>query len=229
MEMLKDILFLDIETVPLTYKYTELDENSKQLWDAKWKYAKDESPEALYGKSGIYAEFAKIICIGLGYFHQGKFRVTCLANDNEKELLYEFRQLVEKHFNKPYHKLCAHNGKEFDFPFLCRRFIINELGLPDILKIQGLKPWEVRHLDTMEMWKFGDYKNFTSLNLLAHVFNIPSPKDDIDGSQVSKVYYENKDLEKIKNYCLKDVITLARVYSKFTNSGNIDEENIVRN
>jgi 3'-5' exonuclease len=206
------ILFLDIETVPVHYKYKTLTKEEKELWDKKWMYLKDITPEEQYAKAGIYAEFAKVVCIGLGYVTDGKFRTKTIAGDDEKQLLTEFSKLLQKHFNTKDHFLCAHNGKEFDFPFLCRRLLINKLPLPKLLQIQGYKPWEVRHIDTMEMWRFGDVKNFTSLNLLAHVFGIPSPKDDIDGSQIAKVYYDEKNLERIKDYCMKDVVTLVRIY-----------------
>lgn len=224
---IEKILFLDIETVPLVYNYTDLDENSKELWNKKWQYNKDVSPEQQYVKSGIYAEFAKVVVIGLGFYHQGKFRVKTIASENELEILNEFSDLLKEHFNSTTHLLCAHNGKEFDFPFLCRRFLINNLPLPKTLQIQGLKPWEVKHIDTMDLWKFGDVKNFSSLNLLAHVLGIPSPKDDMDGSMVAKTFYEEKNLEKIANYCKKDVITLARVYKRFAGTGNLEEDAII--
>lgn len=143
------------------------------------------------------------------------------------EVLNQFSDLLKNHFNGKENLLCAHNGKEFDFPFLCRRFLINNLPLPKTLQIQGKKPWEVPHLDTMELWKFGDVKNFTSLNLLAHVFGIPSPKDDMDGSQVGKTFYEDNNLKRIEEYCKKDVITLARVYNRFAGLGNLNDEEIV--
>lgn len=223
---LENILFLDIETIPSTYAYQDLNETTKELWNKKWAYSKDQTPEQHYAKAGIYAEFAQVLVIGLGFYHNGTFRVKAISNSNEKSLLEEFSELLEKHFNTPNHLLCAHNGKEFDFPFLCRRFLINNLPLPKILQLQGLKPWEVKHIDTMDLWKFGDVKNFSSLNLLAHVFGIPSPKDDIDGSMVAKTYYEDKQLEKIVTYCKKDVITLARVYQRFIGSGNLKDEDI---
>jgi hypothetical protein len=223
---LENILFLDIETIPSTYQYKDLDDATKELWDKKWAYSKDQTAEQHYAKAGIYAEFARVLVIGLGFYHNGTFRVKAISNPIEKRLLEEFSELLEKHFNTPNHLLCAHNGKEFDFPFLCRRFLINNLPLPKILQLQGLKPWEVKHIDTMDLWKFGDIKNFSSLNLLAHVFGIPSPKDDIDGSMVAKTYYEDKQLEKIVTYCKKDVITLARVYQRFIGSGNLNEEDI---
>lgn len=224
---IEKILFLDIETVPLVYNYNDLNENSKELWNKKWQYNKDVSPEQQYAKAGIYAEFAKVVVIGLGFYHQGKFRVKAIASENELEILQEFSTLLKEHFNSPTHLLCGHNGKEFDFPFLCRRFLINNLPLPKILQIQGLKPWEVKHIDTMDLWKFGDVKNFSSLNLLAHVLGIPSPKDDMDGSMVGKTFYEEKNLEKIATYCKKDVITLARLYNRFAGGGNLEEDAII--
>ena len=224
---LQHILFLDIETVPQTYRYSELQEETRRLWNNKWQYQKDTGGEDHYVKAGIYAEFAKIISIGVGYYHEGKFRVKCFSGHDEALLLKEFSELLNLHFSKTENKLCAHNGKEFDYPFICRRMLINKLKLPKILQIQGLKPWEVKHLDTMELWKFGDIKNYTSLNLLAHVLHIPSPKDDMDGSMVSKVYYEEKDLEKINRYCMKDVITLARIYGRFAGMQDLQEDDII--
>lgn len=224
---LDNILFLDIETAPVTYKYADLDPVKKELWDKKWAYNTDNKPSELYSKAGIFAEFSKVICIGLGYYHQNKFRVKCIAGENEKKILEEFAELVKTHFNKADHFLCAHNGKEFDYPFLSRRMIINGVAFPRNFQLQGLKPWDVKHLDTMEMWRFGDIKNFTSLNLLANVLDIPSPKDDMDGSQVAKVYYEEKNIEKIKEYCMKDVITLARIYIKYTGQKSPEDKDIV--
>jgi len=221
------ILFLDIETVPIFYKYNDLNETTKELWDKKWAYNKEVGADKQYEKAGIYAEFAKVICIGLGFYNANKFRIKCIASDNEVEILKQFSELLSTHFNSSQSVLCAHNGKEFDFPFLCRRFLINNLPLPKLLQIQGLKPWEVKHIDTLDLWKFGDVKNFSSLNLLAHVLGIPSPKDDIDGSMVSKVYYEEKKLDKIANYCKKDVITLARVYKRFAGTGNLSDDDII--
>lgn len=224
---LENILFLDIETAPLHYQYSTLSTSEKELWDKKWLYSKDITAEQQYAKAGIYAEFAKVICIGLGYISEGKFRTKCIAGDNEKELLQEFSDLLAQFFNTKEHFLCAHNGKEFDYPFLCRRMLVNRIPLPKLLQIQGLKPWEVKHLDTMEMWRFGDIKNFTSLNLLAHIFGIPSPKDDIDGSQIAKVYYEEKNMERIKNYCTKDVVTLARVYQSLKALPALQDSDII--
>lgn len=222
---IKQVLFLDIETVPVVYDYTQLNEPFKKLWDLKWQYNKEVTPERQYAKAGIYAEFAKVVCICVGYFNGAEFRIKSFYGDDEKVLLLDFKQTVEKHF--PNYAMCAHNGKEFDFPFMCRRMLINQISLPDILQIQGKKPWDVIHLDTMELWKFGDYKSYTSLQLLAAVFNIPTPKDDIDGSQVAKVYYEEKNLERIKTYCAKDVVTVARLLQKMRGEQTLRDEQIV--
>lgn len=224
---LENILFLDIETVPVHYHYSALSESEKDLWDKKFFYSKDLSPQQQYTKAGIFAEFAKVVCIGLGFMSEGKFRTKAIAGDNESAILKEFSDLLDQFFNTKEHFLCAHNGKEFDYPFLCRRFLVNRMPLPKLLQIQGFKPWEVKHLDTMEMWRFGDIKNFTSLNLLAHLFGIPSPKDDIDGSQIAKVYYEEKNIERIKTYCIKDVVTLARIYQALKGLMPLGDNDIV--
>ncbi|HWY09673.1 MAG TPA: 3'-5' exonuclease [Bacteroidia bacterium] len=224
---LDNILFLDIETAPVIYKYNDLNPTIKELWDKKWAFNPENKPNELYNKAGVYAEFSKVICIGLGYYHKNKFRVKTIVNDNEKELLQEFADLIKEHFSKAEHFLCAHNGKEFDYPFISRRMVINGVAFPRNFQLQGLKPWDVKHLDTMEMWRFGDMKNFTSLNLLAHILGIPSPKDDMDGSLVSKVYHEEKNIDKIKKYCLKDVITLARIYIKYTGQKAPEDNDIV--
>ena len=224
---LENILFIDIETVPIQYEYSQLTNITRELWDKKMMYAKDASPSEQYAKAGVFAEFAKVVCIGLGFMSGGKFRTKAIAGDNEKELLEEFSQLLNQHFYKDEHVLCAHNGKEFDYPFLCRRLLVNQLPLPKLLQIQGFKPWNVKHLDTMEMWRFGDIKNFTSLNLLAHIFNVPSPKDDIDGSQIAQVYYEEKNINRITTYCLKDVVTLIRIYQCLKGMPPITDDEVV--
>lgn len=222
-----NILFLDIETVPVAYHYHELAPAAKELWDKKWAFKKESDPAELYEKAGIHAEFSKIVCIGLGYYAYSDFRVKAIAGDNEEELLNEFVKIVNQFFNKEENVFCAHNGKEFDYPFLSRRMLVNGVQFPKNFQLQGLKPWEVKHLDTMEMWRFGDMKNFTSLSLLAHAFGLPSPKDEMDGSQVAKVYYEEKNLDKIKEYCIKDVVTLARIYQKFTGQAPVKDEDII--
>ena len=167
---IEHILFIDIETVPIHYQYQQLSSSEKELWDKKMFYVRESTPELQYAKAGVYAEFAKVVCIGLGFIADGKFRTKAIAGENETELLLEFTALLSQHFNTSNHFLCAHNGKEFDFPFLCRRLLVNKIPLPKLLQIQGFKPWEVKHLDTMEMWRFGDIKNFTSLNYKVALF-----------------------------------------------------------
>jgi uncharacterized protein YprB with RNaseH-like and TPR domain len=224
---LSNILFLDVETAPVIYKYNDLSENIRQLWDSKFRYSASESPESQYKKAGVYAEFAKVICISVGFFNEKEFRIKSFYHEDEKQLLKDFAGLLNKHFNRKEHLLCAHNGKEFDFPFLCRRMLINGVKLPKTLNLAGKKPWEVQHIDTMELWKFGDYKNFTSLNLLAHIFNIPTPKDDIDGSDVARVYWEEKNIQRIVTYCQKDVLTVARLLLRFMGEPLIEEKQVV--
>lgn len=216
---LEHILFLDIETVPETESFEELDDEKQSLWDQKTKYQrKDEfTPEEFYERAGIWAEFGKIICISVGYFNfKGDIRTfrTTTFHGDEAKLLKEFKILLNSHFSSVKHLLCGHNAKEFDFPYIARRMIIHGIELPYKLNFFGKKPWEIPHLDTMELWKFGDYKHFTSLKLLANIFGIPSPKDDIDGSQVRQVYYEEKDIDRIITYCEKDVVTTAQVFLK---------------
>ena len=228
---LENILFLDIETVPQHGHFSDLDPELQQLYADKTEYQrKDEyTAEAFYDRAGIWAEFGKIVCISVGYFHnteQGRSFRTTSFHGEEKQQLLAFKKLLSEHYNKPQHVLCAHNGKEFDFPFIARRTLINGLKLPKLLDIAGKKPWEVNHLDTMELWKFGDYKHYTSIKLLAALFDIPTPKDDIDGSQVAKVYWEEKDLERIKIYCQKDALTVAQLLLKYKGESLILEKNI---
>lgn len=219
---LEKVLFLDIETVPQYANFSELPERFVPLWEKKAALIKrdeEDTPESLYSRAGIYAEFGKIICISVGFVREtrtGKqLRLKSFAHHDEERLLRQFADLLNNHFNTPYHLLCGHNAKEFDFPYIARRMLINGIQLPGVLDIAGKKPWDVAHLDTMQLWKFGDFKNFTSLNLLAAVFDIPTPKDDIDGSQVRAVYYEENDLDRITRYCEKDVITVVQLFLKY--------------
>ena len=227
------ILFLDIETVPNTDNYDSLDDNFKRLWEKKSQYFRDEeqTPSDVYQRAGIYAEFGKIICISIGYISDNEtktFRLKSFSGDNEEQILADFFDLLDTHYKIGENYLCAHNGKEFDFPFIARRALVNGVELPKMLNIAGKRPWETKHLlDTMEMWKFGDYKHFTSLDLLTAVFNIPTPKDDIDGSQIADVYYKENNLERIVTYCEKDVIAIARLYLKYKNEETITDENII--
>ncbi|WP_333693316.1 3'-5' exonuclease [Flavobacterium sp.] len=228
---LDNILFLDIETVPEFENFSLLDEEQQYLFDKKTIFArKDEfSASEFYERAGIWAEFGKIICISVGYFvtkaDVRNFRVTSFYGD-EVKILKDFCNLLNTHFSQPHHLLCGHNSKEFDFPFLARRIIINQLQMPAKLNLFGKKPWEIPHLDTLELWKFGDYKHFTSLRLLTKVLKIPSPKDDIDGSEVAHVYYVEKDIDRIITYCEKDVIAVAQVILRLRNEDLLIEEEI---
>ncbi len=228
------ILFLDIETVSQYENYSQLTDDWKELWDLKAaiinRNKEGETSESSYPRASIYAEFGKIVCISCGLLQGSgadrKLVIKSYCGDDEKKLLTEFADML-KHWGSGAEKyLCAHNGREFDYPYICRRMIILGITLPEILNIAGKKPWEVRHLDTLELWKFGDYKNYTSLKLLAKVLGIPSPKDDIDGSMVYSVYWIEKDLSRIVEYCQKDVVTLAQVLLRFNGEALIKPENI---
>jgi predicted PolB exonuclease-like 3'-5' exonuclease len=231
---LDKILFLDIETVAQQPDFNLVDERLQKFWEQKAKYlAADETPEEAYSRAGIYAEFGKIVCISVGFItYEGSeknLRLKSFYGDDEKLLLEEFFDLLNNYFNQADHLLCAHNGKEFDFPYIARRALVNGLNIPSILDLAGKKPWEVAHLDTLQLWKFGDYKNYTSLGLLTAIFDIPTPKDDIDGSMVNQVYWEEKDVERIKIYCEKDVAALTQLFLRYRNEALVKEENIVFN
>lgn len=227
---LNQVMVIDIETVPQYQSFKELPEHFQRLWEQKTHFQRkpEQSAEEFYERAGILAEFGKIICISLGIFSmqnkQQLLRIKSFSGHNEFEILNQFYSLLEKQI--PTLILCAHNGKEFDYPYLCRRMLVNGIEIPKILQIAGKKPWEVNHLDTMELWKFGDHKHYTSLNLLAAIFNIPTPKDDIDGNMVRSVYYEEQNLDRIVTYCQKDVITTAQILLKFKGMEIISSENI---
>lgn len=229
--VLPNILFLDIETVPQNEFFGDLVEETQELYAEKTQYQrKDEiTPDEFYERAGIWAEFGKIICISVGYFTiknaERQFRTKSIIGD-EKELLEEFNNLINTHFSNPAFVFCGHNIKEFDIPYLCRRMLINGIQIPEKLQLFGRKPWEIPHLDTLELWKFGDYKHYTSLKLLTHVLGIPSPKEDIDGSEVRNVYYNEKDINRIKKYCERDVIAVAQVLLRMRNESVLSEDEI---
>lgn len=229
----ENILFLDIETVPEVENFADLTKTKQELFALKTQYQRKEdfSPEEFYERAGIWAEFGIIVCISVGYFTNFNstnraFRVTSFFGD-EAQLLEDFKNLLNNHFNKSHHLLCGHNGKEFDFPYIARRMIIHQIPLPEKLNLFGKKPWEIPHIDTMELWKFGDYKHFTSLKLLTSILGIPSPKDDIDGSEVGAVFYKEKNIERIAKYCEKDTIAVAQLLLRFNNEPLIDELKII--
>ncbi len=229
------ILFLDIETVPLKYRYEDLNEHERYLFDKKVSYRIKEgvTTKDIYERAGIWAEFGKVVSIVFGIFKQtqGKrtFHIKSLAGSNEKSLLEETSRILNDFYTKkPQGYLCAHNGKEFDFPFLARRMLINRVSLPRILKIHGKKPWETPFCDTLELWQFGDRKHYTSLELLTEILGITSPKNNIDGSDVARIFYEENDLHRIQEYCERDVIALANVFLRLREEDTLKANEIIK-
>jgi len=228
---IEKILFIDIETAPAVQDFENLAETWQQLWKHKMVFKTEEGEDAakLYQRAGIYAEFGKIICISVGLIKEKvpfSFRLKSFFGDDEKALLSEFSSMLIKFSKSREALLCAHNGKEFDYPYIARRMIINRLIIPEILDNAGRKPWEVKLLDTLDLWKFGDYKSYTSLDLLTTTLKIPSPKDDIDGSMVAGIYHNEHDIRRIAKYCEKDVLAVARVLFRFMNLPEIEEDKI---
>ena len=233
----KNFLLLDIETVSSFASYDELPERMQKLWDKKaltFRKGDDETSNAayFYDRGAIYSEFGKIVCIAFGAFYWNEkdeisFKVSSFSGDNEIDILLQFKALIEK-YPADQLILCAHNGKQFDFPFLCRRMLIHCIEIPKALQISGKKPWEILHQDTMDLWKFGDYKSYTSLDLLAAVFDIPGSKNEMSGDQVTRVYYEENDLAKICRYCREDVVVLAQLYLKMHSFQPVRADNITR-
>jgi DNA polymerase elongation subunit (family B) len=240
---LANILFLDIECVSGEPNFEELPPNFQELWRHKARgLSKQEDPpdnetaaELYRERSAIYAEFGKIICISVGFMTRDKedqrlrLRLKSFASENEQELLESFAQLLNQYFNTPdRHYFCGHNIKEFDIPYICRRMLVHQMPFPPMLDITGKKPWETKHmLDTLELWKFGDRKSFTSLKLLAAVLNFPSPKDDIDGSEVGRVFWEENDLDRIALYCEKDVLATVQLFLRFRRMPLLEEDQVV--
>jgi len=227
---IENILFLDIETVPLYPDFESMPEKYRYFWDKKSAYFRDDEETAadVYQRAGIYAEFGKIICISVGLVwyqdNQRRFRIKSFYGDNEKDFLPGFIDMLNKMSERDESYLCAHNGKEFDFPYIARRILINGLQIPEMLEVAGKKPWEVSFLDTMQLWKFGDFKNYTSLDLLSYIFDIPTPKDDIDGSMVAEVFYREQDLKRIVQYCEKDVLAIAQLFLRYKGDELIAED-----
>ena len=237
---LTKIMFLDIETVPAKADFSKLSVELAHLWEEKYnliqkrmpeKYSEETSAAQAFAQSaGIYSEFGKIVCISVGFIHykgpEMFFRTKSFAGDDEAQLLSDFASLLARFCSSREHTLCGHNIKEFDVPYICRRMLINGIALPSVLNISGKKPWEIQFIDTLELWKFGDYKNYTSLKLLTAVFGIPTPKDDIDGSQVASVYYSENDIQRIALYCQKDVVATARVFLRMQGEKYFGDENV---
>lgn len=237
---LSKILFLDIETVPLKADIAELTPELAYLWEDKFNTLRKRMPEkyseettaaqAFANSAGIYSEFGKIICISVGYVYfrgnEMHFKTKSYAGHDEKKLLIDFVAMLNKFCTTSEQSLCGHNIKEFDIPYICRRMLINGINLPPILNISGKKPWEINFFDTFELWRFGDYKNYTPLKLLTAVFGIPTPKDDIDGSRVAEVYYSENNVERISRYCQKDVVATALVFMSINAFPHFKPENI---
>jgi len=231
---INSILFLDIETVPQFVSFAEVPEDWKKLWERKAdlliKEKLVDTPETIYNRAGIYAEFGKIVCISCGIISGGgstkRLLLKSFYGNDENFLLKDFCDMLNKWTLEGNRYLCAHNGKEFDFPYLCRRMVVHKIAIPGVLNVSGKRPWEIPHLDTMELWKFGEYRNFTSLNLLAQVLGIPTPKDDMDGSMVHEIYWKENDLSRIASYCQKDVVTVAQVFLRLHNEPLILAENL---
>lgn len=230
--MLEHIIFLDIETVPEHPHFNDLPLPIQSLWSKKFERSNmthDSAEDAYQDRAGIYAEFGKVIVIGLGYFKESKgqlsFRMTAIKGKNEKELLEQFCLLLNEKFSHYKYRFCAHNGKEFDYPYLCRRLIINKIEIPLHLDIRGKRPWDIKHLDTLELWKFGDYKHYTSLELLCNILGVPTSKTHLDGSKVATKYYIEDGLQEITNYCLDDVLATARVYQRLTSYPIVSDKN----
>jgi DNA polymerase elongation subunit (family B) len=236
MQKLKEIdltkfLIIDIETVPQFKAYEDLPDKARELWDKKMKYHMQEGMSAriLYNRAGIYSEFGKIVCISAGFFtaeNNPELRIKAFYGDDEKVLLQEFCEMINTNFSSDGNIFAGHNVREFDFPYIARRCLVNGLEIPSALDTPGKKPWEVQHLDTMDLWKFGDIKSYTSLDLLAYIFNIDSPKSDIDGSMIYRVYWEENDIERIKNYCMRDVATVAQLLLRFRGMDILSQEKI---
>lgn len=235
----ENLLYLDIETVPAYSTFNELPDRLKPLWEDKFskfsnrnpqRYPEDYTADEGYREAGIFAEFGKIVCISVGYIHVANgtknFKLKSYAGEDERKLLQEFADMISKWETNPKHSICGHNIKEFDIPYIARRMVILQIPLPNLLQVAGKKPWEISFVDTMELWKFGDFKHYTSLSLLTAVFNIPTPKDDIDGSMVRDVFYEEKDVQRIAIYCEKDVLATAQVYLYLAGHPLLDPDNI---
>lgn len=230
---LEDLLFIDIETVPGRPSFADLDEQFQELWTIKARQlAKIEpDPADIYERAGLYAEFGQIVCISIGILREtgdGRYsmRLKSFCNANEKQLLDDLCVLLNTKFTGKSHCLCGHNIREFDIPYLCRRMLVNDICLPKLVDCTGLKPWEIPHLDTLHLWRFGDNRSYVSLSLLAALFNIPSPKSDMDGSEVARVFYEDRDLARISRYCEQDVVTVAQLLLRFKSLPLLPPEDI---
>ncbi len=235
MKATKNTLFIDIETASGQKDFALLSNKMQALWLRKAKSLPNPlsvSLEDLYfERAALYAEFGKIICIGMGFLYQDKekgicFKVKTIAGDNEEELLSRFISFINDTYKNKELSLVAHNGKEFDFPYLCRRMLVHSLEIPKQLQLQGKKPWEVVHLDTMELWKFGDRKAYTSLELLTEILGIGEAKSNLSGDKVNETYYKEGNLMVIEEYCKEDVVLVAQLFLRFNFQKKIEPSNI---
>ncbi len=233
--VLENLLLIDIETVPQHPSFDLLTDNWKQLWEEKTQRLLPDfttAAEFYSQRAGVMAEFAKIVCISMGYFinqdNTLQLRLKSFFGNQEEKLLQDFITTVNQLETKNNKwSFGGHNIKEFDIPFICRRLIINGLHIPGYLDFQNMKPWDTNIIDTFQYWRFGDYKNYTSLKLLAAALGVPSPKDDIDGSMVAMVYWEEKNVQRIATYCQKDVLTTANIILRFKNAALLEEEQVM--
>ncbi len=239
---LTKVLFLDVETVSGTHLLQDLNEEMQYLWRLKAaqllkkpknEIKEEELNEFYQDRAAIYAEFGKIVCISVGLIvneakDKMKVRLKSFYGFDEKKLLEEFAELMGQYFHDVNtHFICGHNLREFDIPYICRRMVVQGIQLPTMLQLHGKKPWETKYLlDTMDLWKFGDYKHYSSLKLLTAIFGIPTPKDDIDGSEVGRVFWEEKDIERIAIYCEKDVIAVIQIMMKFKRMDTFEPDQI---
>ncbi len=232
---LTDLFLLDVETVPQVATFSELNPLWQRLWSDKISKTVPETislEDSWKMRAGILAEFGKIICISTAYFYNDNngeqaLRIKSFFGDDEKHVLEQFKAASVKFFQ---HNQCfqfaGHNIREFDIPYICRRMIINNIPLPEFLQLHAAKPWDVKMVDTLQWWKFGDYKNYISLDLLAHVLGVPTSKTDMDGSKVQDEYYYRENIQKIVEYCQRDVVVVANVLRKFQQLGALPEAHI---
>ncbi|MFT7589394.1 MAG: hypothetical protein ACI959_001612 [Limisphaerales bacterium] len=233
---IEDLLFFDIETAPVAGSFEELSPELQAIWMAKEDKKRPEEvtnpADWFFDRAGISAEFGRVVCIAIGYFNRGqdglKLRIKTIAEPDEAILLQDFQQLLDRFTaSKDNFRLCGHNIKEFDIPWLCRRMLINNVPIPSLLDVSGLKPWEIVHLDTLELWRFGERRNFTSLRLMAEILGVPTPKDDIDGSEVGRVFWEEMDLDRICTYCAKDVKAVADLVLRLKGQKVLEEDQVM--
>lgn len=243
--------FVDTETIPGYKDFNDMPEELARMYERKFGHELanndpdkfDNFEDHYRARAALYPEFGKIVCLVIGVIFvddkdkQEKLKLKTLCGRHEDKLLAEAAPIIDK-----FDSLVGHNSKEFDFPYLCKRFYVHGIQLPQILNIAGKKPWEVSLIDTMELWRFGSFKGSTSLELFAHCLGLPSPKQDMTGADVAKVYYEMFDhmkdgelpfeaesaaIQKIGKYCQGDVVTLANCYRKLKYQSVIASENVI--